>query len=166
VLVTGSDGKPLVGASVQVGALEPAVTDAAGEAHLVGLPLGEQAVTVSADGFAPKTTTISVVPGKNPRIELPMLVRQASGQLRFLVRDHETGEPLVANIVISPVGAGGPSIEHKAGADGHFELELAPGRYQVVIKLYGWRKQTKTVEIEDESVTLIDAALHGRSKKR
>ncbi|MFT3923745.1 MAG: hypothetical protein QM778_14530 [Myxococcales bacterium] len=93
-------------------------------------------------------------------------VQQASGQLRFLVRDHETGEPLEANIVVVPVGSGATPSEYKSGADGRLEIDLPPGRYEVTVKLYRWRKQVKTVEIEDESVTLIDAALHARSKKR
>lgn len=166
VQIVGSDGRPIAGASVQVGTLEPTVTDAAGEARFRPVPFGEQQVTVSAEGFAPKTATMQVGPGLNPKLALPLEVSHPSGQLRFLVRDHETGDPLEANIVVTPLNGNGQVVEHKAGADGRFELELAPGRYDVNVKLYGWRKQRKTVEIEDESVTLIDAALHARSKNK
>ncbi|HEX6239280.1 MAG TPA: PEGA domain-containing protein, partial [Polyangiales bacterium] len=48
---------------------------------------------------------------------------------------------------------------------GKLTLDLAPGRYQVTIKLKGYRKQKKTLSIEDRSVTILDVALHARSKR-
>jgi hypothetical protein len=105
-------------------------------------------------------------PGQAPLLELVLEARQPAGQLRFLVRDHETGEPLTANIHVRPGDAQSEPSVYQASADGRFELELAPGRYLVEVKLYGWRKQAKTVEIEDESVTMIDAALHPRAHSR
>ncbi len=165
VRVVDKASGPVVGANVQVGSLAPVVTDANGAAHLHDVPLGEQPVTVIADGFDAQSATLQVAPGVNPGLELALEAHHPSGQLRFLVRDHGTGEPLKANIIVTAV-AGGMPIEHTAGADGRFELELPPGRYEIKIKLYGWRKQVKTVEIEDESVTMIDAALHPRSRRR
>ena len=123
------------------------------------------AVTVSAQGFAPKTTTSCGWGPVNPRLELPLQLQPSLRTAALPGARPRDRRPLEANIVVSPLGGAGQVIEHKAGADGRFELELAPGRYEVDVKLYGWRKQKKTVEIEDESVTLIDAALHARSRR-
>jgi hypothetical protein len=140
-------------------------TDDQGVARIAAVSASEQSVTVSAAGYATQIGTLPA-PGEPPLLEIALPARQPAGQLRFLVRDHENGEPLVANIHVRPADAQVEPNVYKASADGRFEIDLAPGRYLVEVKLYGWRKQVKTVEIEDESVTLIDAALHPRSHSR
>jgi hypothetical protein len=164
--IVGKDKQTIAGATVQLQGRDALVSDASGRLLVADLPPGEHTLTISAEGFAPQTVTTRLAAGESPRIEVVLSQHQPSGQLRFLVRDHETGEPLAANIQVKRADGGAAEQDHKANDQGRFELDLPPGRYQVEVKLYGWRKQKKTVEIEDESVTLIDAALHPRSKKR
>jgi hypothetical protein len=91
----------------------------------------------------------------------------ASGQLRLLVRDHRSGEALEAEVHVQPeTESGVEPVSREVGKDGRLRLDLPPGRYLVVVKLKGWRKQRKTLEIEDRSVTILDVALHARSKKK
>jgi hypothetical protein len=87
--------------------------------------------------------------------------------VRLLVRDHRSGEPLMAQIRVQLEEAAAERIqEHVSSREGRLELTLAPGRYTIQIKLHGYRKQRKTVTIEDQSVTMLDVALHARSKKK
>lgn len=101
-----------------------------------------------------------------PESEVPPAPAIVPGQLRLLIRDHRSGEPLRAEVrVRSEDEAGAPERSETADAEGRLRLELPKGRYKVIIKLKGYRKQIKQLSIEDESVTMLDVALHARSKR-
>lgn len=110
---------------------------------------------------APVVVAAAAVPVAEPAPPPP------SGQVRLLVRDNQTGEALLASVEVKLLDAPDePAREHRIGADGRLEITLPAGRYSVEIKLYGWRKQVKTIAVEDQSVTLLDVGLHARSKHR
>jgi hypothetical protein len=126
---------------------------------------GRHSVSVEADGFQPREQALehtAAAAGHDVSLEaLP-----ASGQLRLLVRDHRSGEPLAAEITVGAADAAASTarVQRELSA-GKLTLDLAPGRYQVTIRLKGYRKQKKTLTIEDRSVTILDVALHARSKR-
>jgi hypothetical protein len=118
---------------------------------------------VKAQEAAQEPATVAPMPEEPPA---PEPEAAAEGQLRLLVRDHRSGAALQAEVQVRSASAEPSADTHKVGADGRLALSLAPGRYVVEVRLKGYRKQRKSVEIEDQSVTMLDVALHARSKKK
>lgn len=79
-----------------------------------------------------------------------------SGQLRGLVRSLK-GRGVTAEIRIEPTGQ---VLETR---DGRFEVDVAPGRYDVTITAPGYQSQTRQVQVEQNGVTLLNVDL--RSEK-
>jgi hypothetical protein len=158
---------PIAGASVSLDGLEAAqATDAAGEVSFDAVSFGTHTLRVSAEGFQPLEQS-TAQQGASALHTLKLTPVAASGQLRLLVRDHRSGEALEAEVHVQPeTESGAEPVSREVGKDGRLRLDLPPGRYLVVVKLKGWRKQRKTLEIEDRSVTILDVALHARSKKK
>jgi hypothetical protein len=101
-----------------------------------------------------------------PELVVPPAPAIVPGQLRLLIRDHRSGEPLRAEVrVHGEDEAAASQTNETADAEGRLRIELPKGRYTVTIKLKGYRKQIKQLTIEDESVTMLDVALHARSKR-
>lgn len=158
---------PIAGASVHLdGALSSLVaTDASGEARFEQVAFGRHSLQATANGFRAAELTLEHDASDTTR-ELILNPSPASGQLRLLVRDHRSGEPLPAEIEVQLDGDGSaaPSVQ-RPNADGRLLLDLPPGRYRVKVALKGYRKQIKHVEIEDKSVTILDVGMHARSAR-
>jgi uncharacterized membrane protein len=80
---------------------------------------------------------------------------QAS-QLRGIIRSID-GQPLRAQIIIKP-----SNTELETDNKGYFTVDLPPGQYTVTIKSKGYRRQQRKVEIEENSVTILNADLRIR----
>lgn len=160
-----ANGTPVVDASVQLDGAAPSSSDATGELSFADVGFGAHSVRVTADGFLPFEQTLQH-DADHPLQTVTLAPNPPTGQLRLLVRDHRSGEPLRAEVRVREDTESGaePSVQ-KVGVDGRLLLDLPPGRYVVVVKLEGYRKQRKQLEVEDKSVTILDVALHARSKR-
>ncbi|HEX6244181.1 MAG TPA: carboxypeptidase-like regulatory domain-containing protein [Polyangiales bacterium] len=164
--VLDAGGAPLADADVRLDQSgNVSRSDAAGSVSFAAVPFGRHLVSVEADGFQPREQTLEHAP-ETALHDVALEALPASGQLRLLVRDHRSGEALAAEITVDAVDAAAPTarVQRELQA-GKLTLDLAPGRYQVTIRLKGYRKQKKSLEIEDRSVTILDVALHARSKR-
>jgi hypothetical protein len=158
---------PVSDASVYLDQAESSqhLSDAQGQVVFADVAVGAHVLQISADGFQPQQLSLQHERGAAAR-ELTLQALPENGQLRLLVRDHRSGEPLRAEVLARPeaLAAAAPAAQ-QVSAEGRLLLDLAPGRYVVTIKLKGYRKQIKKLEIEDKSVTILDVALHARSRR-
>jgi hypothetical protein len=63
------------------------------------------------------------------------------------------GRPLAADVRIEPLG------REVHAADGRFEIDVAPGTYEVTIVAPGYQTQSRRVQVEENGVTLLDVDL-------
>lgn len=153
--VTDSEGAPLADVDVQVvrdGYEAAARTGADGTYEIADVPLGPATLRITGRRVQPTEQPIEVVAAGVSTEIRPELV-PARGQLRGLIRSFD-GTPLAAEISVEPA-----SQTLQANADGEFELALPPGEYQVRISVPGYRPQSRTVQIEDDGVTLLNVDL-------
>ena len=150
-------GYPLPEAKVllrpQRGPVRGVFTDAAGRYRFDGVPLGPAELTASATGFETQRWTVEVRPGMSPERSRPLTLRTDVGMLRGLVRSF-TSEPLRASIVARD--RRGNSTQTESGDDGHFEVELTPGRYRVTISAPGYLSHTREVQVEANGVAILN----------
>jgi len=134
------------------------VTDDQGRYVFEDVPFGSVTLELSADQYEKDEWTVQVTPDAvepEPRV----LVSVATGsQLRGLVRSYN-GKGLRATVTVAPIG-----LVVETDASGFFEIDLEPGMYTVEIEAIGYRKQTRTAEIEKNSVNILNVDL--RRKKR
>lgn len=165
--VTDEGGNPVANAKVTV-VLNPtdpnaggpltidSETDAEGNFKIEGqsnaepLPDGTGSVTVEAEGYEPKTSSVEVKKGQLSRVALPLQEKLPVGQLRGVIQAFN-GTPLKATVTVQPGDASATAED-----DGSFEIDLQPGEYQVTITAAGYAEQTRTVSIEKNGVTIMN----------
>jgi uncharacterized membrane protein len=76
------------------------------------------------------------------------------------VRSYD-GNPVEATVRIEPEGT-----EFTTGEDGTFEFELQPGTYTVSIRADGFYEQRRRVVLEEDGVTVLNADLRRRGRRR
>lgn len=139
-------------------ALTPAFTteaavDAEGRFRVADVPSGPVTVTARAEGFEPVTRSLTVEPGGEHEVDIALERALPPGQLRGFVRSFG-GRPVAATLTIEPLGQ-----TITAGANGAFEIDVAPGRYEVVIRAPGYREQRRSVTIEEGGVLILNVDL-------
>lgn len=130
-----------------------AAVDAEGRFRVAGVPAGPVTVSARADGFEPTTRTITLAPGSEQELDLDLERALPPGQLRGFVRSFG-GKPVAATLTIEPLGK-----TITAGEDGAFEIDVAPGKYEVVIRAPGYREQRRAVTIEEAGVLILNVDL-------
>jgi hypothetical protein len=89
------------------------------------------------------------------------------GQLRGLVRSLK-GTAVAAEVTVepetsppgpAPAEATGDRIVTLRAEGGRFQLDVAPGRYRVTIAAPGFQSQKRTVDVEENGVTLLNVDL-------
>ncbi len=128
--------------------------NADGTLTLSDLVPGEYTLSVTAEGFEPnvqKLTLTSDVPSRELAIALDVAV--PPGQLRGVIRSFN-GVALSAQVKVSP-GDHALSTDE----DGEFSIDLEPGEYTVQIDATGYKPQTRTVVLEENGVTILNADL-------
>lgn len=151
-----------------VAVARPAVTIAAGgESREVALdqegrfglelPPGPVTVSVTAEGFEPVTRSLTLEPGGEQELDIALERALPPGQLRGFVRSFG-GRPVPAELTIQRPGEPqGQTIT--AQSDGSFEIDVAPGEYDVVIRAPGYREQRRHVTIEQGGVLILNVDL-------
>lgn len=159
--VMDDHGEPLPEARVLLqassGGPREAITDAYGNYQFENVPLGAAQLEVNAVGFAPQTWNIDVVKGMPPETPRTLAPKAERGVLRGLIRSF-LSEPLQARISVRDA-RGKLVAEEKSAADGHVEIELAPGRYRVTIDAPGYKTFVQSVQIKGNDVAVLNADL-------
>jgi hypothetical protein len=129
-----------------------------------GLAAGAGTVAVEAEGFEAAEAPVQLVAGQRASVEIALERRLPSGQIRGMVRSFR-GRPLTATVRVVPRPAGGDVAALLAvprelrASGGRFELDAAPGRYEVTIEAPGHAPQTRAVDVEQNGVTVLNADL-------
>jgi hypothetical protein len=134
-------GAPLAGVEVSADGQKVATTDAAGRFTIEGLPAGLLRLHLAAPGRRPRDEVVAMPEAGEARLEVT-LEREAGpvpAVLIGLVRD-DLGAPVAAAVKILEGG-----LAAQADDQGHFRLELPPGRYTVIIEAPGFVTQRKVV---------------------
>lgn len=115
------------------------------------IPEGAVELTFKTAGY--DEVKLSIEQGQEREREVVLYPSLPAGQVRGQVRDLK-GEPIQAKITISP---GDEEIE--VGADGSFELELAPGSYTVSFEHPDLSPQKRFIRVQDRGVVILNIAL-------
>jgi hypothetical protein len=161
-LVAGSlvddRGDPLPEATLtlrtQDGAMRETITDAAGRYEFTDVPPGPAALEAAAIGFAPQRWTVDAQPGMAPAPARALAPSTEVGMLRGLVRSFDS-TPLRARILVHDA-RGRSRATSESGDEGHFEIELAPGRYRVTISAPGYRTHRRDVQVDANGVAILN----------
>src|SRR5262249_2946430 len=133
--IVASDGAALVDARVTVRAGDdaeavPVDVDADGRFTFSGNAGQTVKLKAQATGYDPASETIKLAGGAPKELTLTMQRRLPSGQIRGLVRSFK-GVGLDAEIRIEP--STDPATATLRTQDGRFEVDVAPGTYEVTI---------------------------------
>jgi len=159
--VRGDDGAPLVGATISVEDVSPAVqtsTDAAGAYTLEGVPVGREVrLRITAPGRSDAFVAVTANGATETAAgEIALEPAPPAGVIRGVVRSLRGRGGGLANARIA-VEPGGQSA--RANDDGEFEVEVPPGAYEVVIEADGHESQRRRVTVEQLGVTVLNVDL-------
>ena len=139
-------------------AIGPLTETAPGLYRVDHLPSGRLHVHVEADGFRSIDRDLEVSAGEPFRLEVRAELATPPGQVRGLVRSYG-GKPLAATVHIEPGGA-----QVTTDAEGFFQLDVAPGQYEVVIEAAGYAPQRRTAKVQQQGVVIVNADLARTAK--
>ncbi len=151
--VTDDEGQPMQGVTVTLAhesETKEKVSDQGGNFIFDALPVGNFTVAVKHEGYQVYQRGFQLSEGENKDSSIALTRIVPQGQLRGFVRSF-AGEGLVADIRVLPLGT-----EVETHDDGSFEVDITPGKYEVIIRARGYRKQRRTVEVEEGGVTLLN----------
>jgi hypothetical protein len=156
VEVTDDLGAPVKDATVEaeVGDKKiPLQPDDDGKYRASHVPLGRGKLSIRA----PKRKTIEQPIDLKSRAPLKLQVRTEpvlpSGQVRGLVRSYD-GKAISAKVSVEPGGQ-----QTRTDAQGFFQIDVPPGKYEVVIEAKGYALQRRSVEVEKDGVLILNADL-------
>jgi hypothetical protein len=133
---------------------QEAISDGEGRYHFADVPVGSVTLEASATGFETESWEVELTENAAPQEPRALAPEQQKGVLRGLTRSFRS-EPLRAHIVVR-------DAEHREVADaradehGRFEIELAPGKYQVTISATGYRTHSRSVTISNNGVAILN----------
>ena len=160
--VVTADGAPPTEAQVTVAAgaraPETVAVDEDGRFTYSGMAGQTLTVEARAAGHDPASEKVTLAAGSTPELTLTLPRRLPSGQIRGLVRSFR-GAGLDAEITIDVVDQPSGTPRTLRAQDGRFEVDVAPGKYEVTITAPGYETQRRRVEVELNGVTLLNADL-------
>jgi hypothetical protein len=156
-VITDDQNAPLPEAHMKAsagGEVRETITDGEGRYQFADLPVGTVMLEASATGFETQSWQVELSGDK--RVEEPRALapEQEMGVLRGLTRSFGS-TPLRAHIVVR-------DEQHREIADaradehGRFEIEIAPGKYQVTITATGYRTHSRSVTISNNGVAILN----------
>ena len=111
-----------------------------------------------APGFDASHVTVSDAPGGELTIRLERSL--PSGQIRGYVRSL-SGKTVDAEIEVRAAGKDAVSPPPLRATGGRFELDVAPGSYEVHVSASGYETQRRRIQVERNGVTLLNVDLRG-----
>lgn len=134
----------------------PLVEIAPGRYRLERVEPGRWHLHVEADGFRTIDRDLEVTSGEPVKLEVRAEVATPAGQVRGLVRSY-AGKPLAATVHVEPGGA-----QATTDPEGFFQIDVAPGQYEVVIEAPGYTSQRRMAKVERQGVVIVNADLARR----
>jgi hypothetical protein len=131
--VTGDDGEPIEGATIAVG--QRSTTSMMGGAYqLIPVPVGDQAITVTAQGFEPHNGTVTVTASALTiyNVTLSRSSIPTGGILKGTVLCNTTHNPLIGAAVTLSNGGGTKTTD----AAGQFQFDNIPAGVYTVTATY------------------------------
>jgi hypothetical protein len=159
ITVVDEAGNPIAGARVQIQAGDvkrEAVEPKRGHYLFADVTPGRVTLTVQSDKHEPVQRDVEIGQRSGEALQIRVDPLLPSAQLRGLVRSADR-KPLKASIRIEPL-----AVEVTTDADGFFEVDVLPGKYDVVIDAAGYRPQSRRIEVEKDGVFVINAELFKR----
>lgn len=158
--VVAADGGALAETKVTIRAgegAEPATVevDADGRFTFSGQAGRTLIVEAQATGCEPATETVTLTAPAKTETTLTLRRRLPNGQIRGLIRSFR-GTGLDAEVTIE--ASEKPPVTLRT-QEGRFEVDVAPGTYQVTIAAPGFETQHRQVEVERNGVTLLNVDL-------
>jgi hypothetical protein len=165
--VSADDGGPLVEPRVQIsgpggeGAPRPprtALVDSDGWFEIEATRGEVLNIEIEAVGCEPVTRTLTVEGSQATDLTIGLHRRLPIGQLRGLVRSLR-GTVIDAAVEIRDVGGSAEGHRTLQAANGRFQMDVAPGTYEVSISASGYETQRRRVTVEQNGVTLLNIDL-------
>jgi hypothetical protein len=156
VSVTTADGYPLSDAnlSLEIGGRSLPVPHVEMQIYRLGrLPAGKAQLRVEAERLEPQLIDVSLSAQQPNLIRVQLKAATMDGQVRGVVRSVD-GSGLAATVRIEPLGT-----RLTADRNGAFELDLPPGKYEVVIEARGHLTQRRSIEVRADGVVVLNADL-------
>jgi hypothetical protein len=131
----------------------PLSPDGSGRYRNEHVPKGAAKLVINAPGHEPFEHDVVVEPGRT--VSLPAVLRSLPppSQVRGVVRSFG-GQALVARVRVEPLG-----VETTTDATGAFQVDVAPGTYDVTIEAQGYQSQRRQVRVDAQGVVILNADL-------
>jgi hypothetical protein len=122
------------------------------------VPKGPAKLVVKAPGYEPFERDVVVEPGKSVRLPAKLKALPPPSQVRGVVRSFG-GQVLVAKVRVDPLG-----VETTTDETGAFQVDVAPGSYDVTIEAEGYESQRRQVRVDAQGVVILNADLVRKKK--
>jgi hypothetical protein len=153
------DGAPAPAVRILVTAGDKTVeafSDMDGSFEVADLPYGPAVVEVPEQPPLAAWRTTVEVGAEAPPVEVALARVLPAGQIRGQVRSNG-GVPLAAVVRVE-----GLDVSTQTAPDGTFAMDVAPGKYTVVIEAQDWTAQRRKIAVEEEGVTILNVELQPR----
>ncbi len=156
VVLVDEEGAPVRNADVTVwveARPTPLAGDDSGRYRNEHVPKGPAKLVIQAPGYEPFERDVKVAPGE--RVSLPATLKSLPppSQVRGVVRSFG-GQAIVAKVRVEPLG-----VETTTDTTGAFQVDVAPGTYEVTIEAPGYQTQRRQVRVDAQGVVILNADL-------
>jgi hypothetical protein len=156
VVLVDEQGVPVRDAEValRVGDRErPLTGDDSGRYRDEHAPKGPAKLVIQAPGYEPFERDVVIAPGESVSLPTTLKSLPPPSQVRGVVRSFGA-QALVAKVRVEPLG-----IETTTDATGAFQVDVAPGSYDVTIEAQGYESQRRQVRVDAQGVVILNADL-------
>jgi hypothetical protein len=156
VALVDEGGAPVRNADVtlQVDARRlPLGGDDSGRYRNENVPKGPARLVIHAPGYEPFEREVVVGAAAAETLRATLKSLPPPSQVRGIVRSF-AGQALVAKVRLEPVG-----VETTTDATGAFQVDVAPGSYDVTIEAPGYETQRRQVRVDAQGVVILNADL-------
>jgi hypothetical protein len=134
--------------------------DEQGEFVFNDVPPGRYRLRATAGGWKIEERTVELDPGAAAPVELAARRELPTGQIRGTVRSFD-GKPLAATVLIHAL-----RLERRTDASGAFEIDAAPGEYDVIVKVPGYGDQKRRARVELRGVAILIMELQPKPARK
>jgi hypothetical protein len=136
----------------------PFADDGEGHFTLNDVAPGPATIVVRAGGHEDSRTPVQLRSGEPASVEVALVRKLPSGQIRGTVRTFQ-GRSIAASVQVTATDGQGAPVPQLRSEGGSFQLDVPPGRYQVLIEAPGHTPQTRSVVVERNGVTVLNVDL-------